>query len=38
MFCFTSNVFATDVGDHPTVYKAIKQFRLEQKNTEIVYN
>ena len=31
------NVFATDVGDHPTVNKAIEQFRLKQKNTEILY-
>ena len=30
-------VFAYDVGVHPTVNKVVEQFRVEQKNTDIVY-
>ena len=26
-----------DVKKHPTVYKLINQFRIEQKNTELLY-
>ena len=28
--------FAHDCKDHPTVYKLIRHFQLEQKNTEVL--
>ena len=29
-------MFAHDCKDHPTVYKLIRHFQLEQKNTEVL--